>query len=154
MMKLQTFLMSLLLIPVMLLGAVQAVVNERPAEAKPSLIMSVESDYDFETTIERVKKAIANNNFRYLKESSFTDASRESRSLFFCNFDMLARSVEQDSRVGIGLPCTIVVTRSGAHVKIQTLDPELAAASVGVESAELCQELRGMLVDVLDEAVL
>lgn len=152
-MKLQTFLLSLLLIPVMLFGVVQAVVNGHP-QGTPSMILSVESDYDFETTIERVKKAIGNNNFRYLKESSYTDANRESRALFFCNFDMLARSVEQDSRVSIGLPCSIVVTRSGEQIKIQTVNPQLAAARVGVQSTELCEELHDMLVDVLDEAVL
>jgi uncharacterized protein (DUF302 family) len=154
MMKLPILVMSLVFISAMSSGVAQEVVNEYSPDGQPSLIMSVESDYDFKTTIDRVKEAIANNNFRYLKELSYRDANRESRSLFFCNFDMLARGVEQDSRVGVGLPCAIVVTHAGESVKIQTIDPALAAATMGVRSIALCQELRGMLADVLDEAVL
>jgi uncharacterized protein (DUF302 family) len=118
------------------------------------MILSVDSEYDFDTTVERVKSAISNNNFRYLKESGYQDASRESRTLFFCNFDMLAQSIEQDGRVAVGLPCSIVVTRSDRAVIIQTINPELAAQSMGLEPTRLCQELHGMLIDVMDEAVL
>ncbi|MGB1111092.1 MAG: DUF302 domain-containing protein [Gammaproteobacteria bacterium] len=123
-------------------------------EPMERLLLSVSSEYDFDTTVARVRESISNNNFQYLKESAFQDGERESRTLYFCNFDMLKRSVMQDDRVGVGLPCTITVIRGSGGVRIQTMNPVLVAQMAGVETPELCLDLRGMLEDVLDEAVM
>ncbi len=139
---------------------------ERPAHEQggaQAASIIVESPNDFETTVQRVREAVAGSNFRvfpdrYLEEGVTDEFSYNPRQvrIRFCNFDQLYNLLNIEPRLGIVLPCNITVVEkpSGKVILIAQNMQNIAAWFNNDQLSEVAQSMSELLADVLDEASL
>lgn len=125
-------------------------------------IISTESPYDLETTVENVKNAISNNNFFYgrvqtLEYGLTTPERADPRQsiVYFCNISLLNQALATDPRVGMFLPCRITVVEQQGKVMIMSVNPEvLSALFNNSELNDMCKRMRRSYEDIIEEATL
>lgn len=124
-------------------------------------IIAVESPYDYETTLQNVKKAIAGRNFRLIRIQQLTDgfakANNGSRDtvVYFCNFDMVNQAIKIDARIGQFLPCRITVHEMNGRVYLMALNPVPIGELLGhTELKKICVEVTAMYRTLLEDATL
>lgn len=90
----------------------------------------VDSPYGMEETIESLKQAIENQNFKLIRtdylEHGFVEAGKENKKqvvLHFCNFNFLFEALSIDPRVGMFLPCRVTVIEHKGNVQMMTINP-------------------------------
>lgn len=90
----------------------------------------VDSPYSLEETIENLKQAIENQNFKLIRtdylEHGFVDEGKENKKqvvLHFCNFNFLFEALSIDPRVGMFLPCRVTVVEREGNVQMMTINP-------------------------------
>lgn len=124
-----------------------------PAAAGPA-VLTVASPHSLEETVVRLRDSIGAHNFRLLREQELGGPGSPVRTLYFCNFEMLARAYRADRRIGYMLPCRITVTEDEHGVRLSTVDPVHAARAAGVDTHDQCSELRAAIVAIMTEATL
>lgn len=125
-----------------------------PLMAAEPPIIEVSSPHGFETTLTRVRTAIESHNLRVLRDETGEVPGVESRSFYFCNFELLRQAYAIERRIGYTLPCRITVRSDGERVLLTAIDPVYAARAAGLPTGELCGRLRSTLEDIMAEAVL
>ncbi len=93
----------------------------------------------FEETLERTREALAAQGFGVLTEidvaatlAQKTGAQLEPyRILGACRPQLAEQAVAADPRIGVLLPCNVVVRAEGQGTLVEALDPELMATVVG-----------------------
>ena len=126
---------------------------EQEAEAAP-LSHTVESPYDFETTLDNVHMALQGANFRlfpdrFLEEGLIDEFSHNTRqvSIRFCNFNKLYNMLAIEPRLGVVLPCRItVLERDDGTVLL--VAPGMKAISYWYNNNELI-ELGGAMDEIV-----
>lgn len=90
----------------------------------------VDSLYSFEETIENLKQAIENQNFKLIRtdylEHGFVDEGKENKKqvvMHFCNFNFLFEALSIDPRVGLFLPCRVTIIEREGKVQMMTINP-------------------------------
>ena len=134
--------------------------RDRHAVADESPVLVYESPYDFEETIESVKRAAVGRNFRlirtqYLEDGLFPPGqqNREQVIVYFCNFNFLYDALKIDPRVGMFLPCRVTVVKQGDTVKVMSINPKrLSALFNNAALDEACDEMYKLYVEILEEA--
>lgn len=127
---------------------------------KPAYIM--ESPYDFDTTVENVKQALAGANFRifpprYLEQGLTDEFSVNTRqiSIRFCNFKELYHLLNIDPRLGTVLPCRInVIEQDGKVLVISANVAQLATLFNNQELSEVGVLMEEIILSVMEEATL
>lgn len=127
-----------------------------------SAIISVESPYTIEETIENLKQAITNQNFVLIRtdtlEHGLVEHELENKSqviMHFCNFRFLYTALAVDPRVGIFLPCRVTVAEQDGKVTLTTINPlYLSHLFNNDELDEYCKRMRKVYMDILEEATL
>jgi cytochrome c oxidase cbb3-type subunit 3 len=100
-------------------------------------VLVMESPYNFEETVNNLRDAIGDNNFRMIREQAWDDGlnsgvtSSHDAILYFCNFDMVNRAIKLDQRVGQLLPFRITVTEQGNRVLVMAINPEVLTEAMG-----------------------
>ena len=125
-------------------------------------IISRESSYDLDTTVENVKKAISNNNFFYgrvqpLEYGLTSPELADSRQsiVYFCNISFLNEALATDPRVGLFLPCRITIVEHRGKVTVMSVNPEvLSSLFNNSELNEMCIKMHKSYVNIIEEATL
>ena len=125
-------------------------------------VITAESPYTLEETVDNLKNAIADQNFTLIRtdyvEHGFVEEGKENKSqvvLHFCNFNFLFQALAIDPRVGIFLPCRVTVTETDGKVQVATINPmRLSSLFNNDELQEACEEMTGIYEAIIEDAVL
>lgn len=136
--------------------------EKNAAQADDSPILVRDSPYDFQTTVENVKRAVNNNNFFYgrvqVLEYGLTTPEKADPHqviVYFCNISFLNEALAIDPRIGMFLPCRISIVETNGKVKIMSVNPKvLSHLFNNAELDELCNRLTKGYNDILDEATI
>ncbi|MDH5445040.1 MAG: DUF302 domain-containing protein [Gammaproteobacteria bacterium] len=134
----------------------EAVLNQT---ASPIIV--VESPYDFKTTIQNLKKAIAGRNFRLIRIQQLTqgfseeDSSQQDTIVYFCNFNLVNQAIKTDFRIGQFLPCRVTVHEENGRVFLMATNPEPIGAMLGHKKLKaICSQISTMYRSLLEDATL
>lgn len=125
-------------------------------------VITAESPYTIEETVENLKLAIADQNFTLIRtdyvEHGFVEEGKENKNqvvLHFCNFNFLFEALAIDPRVGIFLPCRVTVTETDGKVQVATINPmRLSSLFNNDELEEACKEMTAIYETIIEDAVL
>jgi len=125
-------------------------------------VITAESPYTVEETIENLKMAIADQNFTLIRtdyvEHGFVDEGQENKKqvvLHFCNFSFLFEALAIDPRIGVFLPCRVTVTEEDGKVQVATINPmRLSGLFNNDELQAACREMTGIYQTIIEDAVL
>jgi cytochrome c oxidase cbb3-type subunit 3 len=121
-----------------------------------------DSPYDLNTTVERVKQAVSNNNFFYGRvqtlEYGLTPPANENPKqviVYFCNISLLNQALAIDPRVGMFLPCRVSIVEKQGKVQVMSVNPKvLSRLFNNNELDQLCDQLGQSYTAILEEATL
>lgn len=117
---------------------------------------------DFADVLERVKGALKDRGFGTLSEIDVQAILKEKVGedpgpytiLGVCNPVLAAQALATEPKIGVFLPCTVVIRGSDGRVQIHAQDPELMAAMVGQPGlAELAAAVRDRITDGIAAAL-
>lgn len=125
-------------------------------------VFSMESPYDFQSTIENVKRAATSNNFVFIREQTLDSGlvpegqeNPRQHIVYFCNFGLLSQALATDPRVGLFLPCRITVVEHQGKVRIMTVNPKrLSRIFNNAELNEMCDRMSKLYLAIMEEALL
>lgn len=125
-------------------------------------IISMDSPYDLNTTIENVRKAVSSNNFVLIREQALNSGlapedkeDPKQHIIYFCNFGMLNQALATDPRVGLFLPCRITVVEREGKVRMLAVNPKrLSRIFNNAELNEMCDQITKMYTAIMEEATL
>ena len=148
-----------------LLGAslikAESATTSSASENDDSPIIAVESPYDYETTLQNLKKAIAGRNFRLIRIQQLTDGFTKDKQLsrdtiiYFCNFSLVNKAIKIDSRIGQFLPCRITVHESNGKVVLMAMNPKPFGELLGHKQLKtICSEMTDMYNSLLEDATI
>jgi cytochrome c oxidase cbb3-type subunit 3 len=133
-----------------------------PAADEP-FILSADSPYDLQQTVENVRAAAAAANFAVIRsdhlEHGLVREGEESPKLVsvdFCNFKFLFDALRVDPRLGMFLPCRITVVESEqGEVKVMSVNPRaLSRLFNNNELDAACARMYELYTQILEEATL
>jgi len=120
----------ILLLCMSLIVAVQATEVQRDNEMSAPAVLVMESPYNFEETVDNLRDAIGEHNFRMIREQPW-DYGLESgvrhtqdTILYFCNFNLVNSAIKQDQRIGQLLPFRVTIMEQGDRVLVMAINPE------------------------------
>jgi cytochrome c oxidase cbb3-type subunit 3 len=120
----------ILLLCMSLVLAVQAADVQPDNKMSSPAVLVMESPYSFEETVNNLRDAIGDSNFRMIREQPW-DYGLESEVthshdaiLYFCNFDMVNSAIKLDQRVGQLLPFRVTIMEQGDRVLVMAVKPE------------------------------
>lgn len=125
-------------------------------------VITMDSPFDLNTTVENVKRAVNNNNFFYGRvqtlEYALTAPENENPNqviVYFCNISMLNQALAIDPRVGMFLPCRITIVETAGKVQVMSVNPKvLSRLFNNAELLRLCDELSKSYTAIMEEATL
>jgi len=125
-------------------------------------VLTMDSSYDLEATIENVKRAVVSNNFIFIREQRLSaglapEGQEDPRQhiIYFCNFSMLNSALATDPRVGLFLPCRITVVEQNGKVKMMAVNPKrLSKIFNNTELNTLCDEMTKRYLAIMEEAAI
>ena len=125
-------------------------------------VITAESPYSIEETIENIKMAITDQNFTLIRtdyvEHGFVDEGKENKKqavLHFCNFNFLFEALAIDPRIGVFLPCRVTVTESEGKVRVSTINPmRLSGLFNNDELQDACREMTDIYESIIEDAIL
>lgn len=130
--------------------------------AGESPVLTAESPYSLEDTVENVKQAITSQNFILIRTDTLEhglvpegEENPRQMILHFCNFKFLFDALAVDPRVGMFLPCLVTVTEIDGRVIVSATNPEyLSHLFNNDELDDYCKRMRGVYEAILEEATL
>ncbi len=142
--------------------SLQAQHNDADKEEVIAAVITAESPYTIEETIENLKMAITDQNFTLIRtdfvEHGLVEEGKENKKqvvLHFCNFNFLYQALAIDPRVGIFLPCRVTVTEHDGKVQVATINPmRLSGLFNNDELQAACEEMTGIYQAIIEDAVL
>ncbi|TNF36182.1 MAG: c-type cytochrome [Gammaproteobacteria bacterium] len=135
--------------------------SKQTTEEEPAALI-YESSYNFEDTINNVKRAAVGMNFRLIRDqyldNGFVAEGQEDQHymmVYFCNFKFLYDALALDPRVGLFLPCRVTVIQQGDKVKVMSINPKrLSRLFNNNELDQACDEMYKLYSSILEEATL
>lgn len=127
---------------------------------KPTIF--VDSPYDYATTVDNLKQALAGYNFlifpdRYIEMGLFPEweVNKKQITIRYCSFNKLFDLLKIDPRLGIGLPCRItVIEREDGQVQLVAMNMNLIAHLFNnAQLEEYAKEMSGRQKEILEEAI-
>ncbi|GAA1936413.1 DUF302 domain-containing protein [Kitasatospora viridis] len=101
--------------------------------------ISTTVDAPFEPTVERVRAALAEQGFGVLTEIDIRATMKAKLGaeledyliLGACNPPLAHQALEADRRIGLLLPCNVVVRTAGGRTVVEAMDPQLLVQVTG-----------------------
>jgi cytochrome c oxidase cbb3-type subunit 3 len=138
----------------------------RAAEARTvadeSPLITRQSPYGLEETVEHLKNAIGAANLRLIRveyfDATFADKDKENRHhvvVDSCDFGFLDQALKIDPRVGLFLPCRFTLSEHDGKVSVSTINPKrLSEIFNNDELNQLCDKMYHVYADILDETTM
>lgn len=125
-------------------------------------VIRYESPYDFQTTVDNVKRTVVGKNFRLIRvqtlEQGLVTAGSENKKqmiVYFCNFQFLNDALAVDPRVGLFLPCRVTVVEHHGKVEVIAINPKyLSRIFNNAELNKLCSTMDSLYREILEESTL
>lgn len=125
-------------------------------------VITVDSPYGLEETIENLKQAITDQNFTLIRtdylEHGLVEPGKENKKqvvLHFCNFGFLFEALAIDPRVGMFLPCRVTIIEKDGKVQLSTINPKrLSKLFNNHELDASCDEMYEIYSTLLEDAAL
>ncbi|MDH5611392.1 MAG: c-type cytochrome [Gammaproteobacteria bacterium] len=122
----------------------------------------VDSPYSLEETVENLKQAIENQNFKLIRtdylEHGFVEEGKENKQqvvVHFCNFNFLFEALSIDPRVGMFLPCRVTVIEREGKVQMMTINPMRLSKLFNNDALnEACKTMTETYQSILEDASL
>ena len=122
----------------------------------------VESPYSLDETIENLKQAIENENFKLIRtdylDHGFVEEGKGNKKqvvLHFCNFNFLFEALSIDPRVGMFLPCRVTIVEHEGQVQMMTINPMRLSKLFNNDGLnDACKAMTEMYETILEEASL
>lgn len=121
-------------------------------------------DCDFDTAIERIQAALRNEGFGVLSDIDMQATLKAKLNAVFhpyrilgaCNPALARRALNADDKIGVMLPCNVIVQDKGSDgIEVAAIDPVVAMAGTDNPEIEaIAQEVRETLQTALDRATL
>ncbi|TCV83033.1 c-type cytochrome [Sulfurirhabdus autotrophica] len=123
-------------------------------------ILSVDSPYDLQTTIENVKNAATSHNFIFIREQTLDSGlvpegteNPKQHIIYFCNFNVLNQALATDPRVGLFLPCRITAVEQNGKVRLYSVNPKRLSKIFNNSALNnMCDEMTKQYKTVMEEA--
>jgi len=130
--------------------------------AVPQSIISTESPYTLEETVENLQASIVGQNFILIRtdflEHGLVPEGEENRQqviLHFCNFSFLYDALAVDPRVGMFLPCKITVIEKQGRITVSAINPMyLSRLFNNAELDEYCRKMHDLYTAIIEDATL
>ena len=127
-----------------------------------SPVITMESPYSIDETVENLKQAITDQNFTLIRvdylDHGLAEKGKENKNqvvLHFCNFGFLFQALSIDPRVGMFLPCRVTVVERDGKVQISTINPKrLSKLFNNHELDEYCDQMYEAYNTLLEDATL
>lgn len=132
-------------------------------EMSGETLLEIDSPYNLRTTVENIELAIGNSNNRFIRkqyvDNGFITKSHQSKkevAVYFCNFELLNKSLGTDKRMGVFLPFQVTAIERKGRVKIVALNPkQLGRKLLGhSEINGTLNEVYDAYVEILNEATI
>jgi uncharacterized protein (DUF302 family) len=115
---------------------------------------SIELEVSYEEAVPRVKQAFQSQGFGTLTEIDVRATLKEKLDrdmerfviLGACNPELAHRALEVDRRIGLLLPCNVVIREAGGKVLVEALDPEVMVGVTEREELRPVAEEAGRLI--------
>lgn len=125
-------------------------------------VLVYESSYDFDTTVDNVKRAAVGRNFKLIRlqtlDQGFVPPGHENKKqeiVYFCNFELINTALGIDPRVGLFMPCRITVVQDKNVVKVVSINPKYLSPLFNNSALnKLCNQMYQTYQDILEEATL
>ena len=93
----------------------------------------------FEPTVARVRELLAGEGFGVITEIDVRETMKKKLGIEFrnylilgaCNPPLAHRALEAEDKIGVLLPCSVVVQETGASVEVAAMDPLAAMNAIG-----------------------
>jgi cytochrome c oxidase cbb3-type subunit III len=127
-----------------------------------SPVMVYRSSYDFETTLDNVKRAAVGKNFRIIREQfldeGLVEPGRENQGqqmVYFCNFQQVNEALAIDPRVGLFMPCRVTIVEREGVVEVMSINPKYLSPLFNNSALNgACDAMHEFYRDILEEATL
>lgn len=126
-------------------------------------LIEIDSPYNLRTTVDNIEQAIGNSNNRFIRkqyvDNGFITKNHQSKkevAVYFCNFELLSKSLGTDKRMGVFLPFQVTAIERKGRVKIVALNPkQLGSKLLGhSEINGTLNEVYDAYVEILNEATI
>jgi cytochrome c oxidase cbb3-type subunit 3 len=125
-------------------------------------IISAESSYTLEETVENLKAALVGQNFILIRTDTLEhglvpegEENQQEIILHFCNFSFLFDALIVDPRVGMFLPCRVTVIEKDGKVTVSAINPLfLSHLFNNSELDEFCEKMYGLYNAIIEDATL
>ena len=136
--------------------------HNQDIQEEPEPLISFESPYSLDVTIENIKKAVIGKNFRIIRQQYVNEglvkAGKENKKqvvIYFCNFSFLYRALAIDPRVGLFLPCRITVVEENGVVTVTSTNPLYMSRFFNNKKLDrLCEEMHEVYLDIVEESTI
>jgi cytochrome c oxidase cbb3-type subunit 3 len=126
------------------------------------IVITRESPYSVEQTVENLKNAVVGMNFRVIRvqnlETGIVEKGEENQKqviVYSCNFNMLNEALKVDPRVGLFLPCRVTVSEHDGKVLVMFTNPKrLNEVFNNSELNGMCDNMKNVYEQMIDEALL
>lgn len=126
---------------------------------EPAIIM-YRSPYSFDITVENIKRAVVDNQFKLIsfnlgdkRSASATQGNKKQARVNFCNYDMINDALAIDPRIGMFLPCQITIVESFSGVEVMSINPKrLSQLFNNDELDQACEKMHDTYSQILREA--
>lgn len=124
-----------------------------------SYYFSKSMDTSFEEAIEVVTEALKKDGFGVLTEIDVKETLKEKLDVDFkkykilgaCNPSFAHQALQKEDKIGIMLPCNVVVEESGGRVEVSAVDPIASMQAVGNDGlGDIAIEVQARLKSVID----
>lgn len=126
---------------------------------EPAIIM-YRSPYSFDQTVENIKKAVVDNQFKLIsfkpegkRNSTRAQADKKKATVHFCNYEMINDALAIDPRIGMFLPCQITIVESFSGVDAMSINPKRLSQLFNNDALdEACEQMHDTYSQILREA--
>lgn len=126
---------------------------------EPAIIM-YRSPYSFDKTVENIKRAVVDNQFKLIsfklgdkRSATTTQNNKKQATVNFCNYEMISDALTIDPRIGMFLPCQITIVEVISGVQAMSINPKrLSQLFNNDELDEACEQMHNTYSQILREA--
>lgn len=127
---------------------------------EPAVISRV-SSYSVEETVSKLQTAFNAANMRVVRtqpyDKGYAPEGRENTRRMVvdaCDFDLINEALKLDPRVGLFLPCRVIVSEHDGEVRVMSVNPKrLSVFFNNAELNEMCAHMSKAYIEVIEEAL-
>lgn len=127
---------------------------------EPAVIARV-SSYSVEDTVTKLQTAFNVANMRVVRtqayDKGYAPEGRENTkriAVDACDFSFINEALKLDPRVGLFLPCRVIVSEQGGEVRVMSVNPKrLSVFFNNAELNEMCDRMSKTYIEIIEEAL-